>query len=501
VIPRGKRQRWGLVFLAVLTLAAVATGAARSRKDHVATSDFRPQVRAHLDHNAFFSEPFATPQAVTRACLECHPHAARDFMKTAHWQWLGAPVSVPGHEGTSRIGKKNLLNNFCISITGNFASCTKCHAGYGWADTTFDFDDASNVDCLVCHERIGTYVKGEAGNPDPAVDLLAVAKSVGFPKRENCTVCHAYGGGGQGVKHGDLDSSLENPSDEDDVHMGRVGLLCIDCHRTEHHDLKGRAFSVSVENSNGIGCTDCHQEAPHQDARLNSHLASVACETCHIPTYARRLPSKTFWDWSKAGDPTRPDDPHHYLKIKGEFVYDQDIVPEYYWFNQSVDRYLMGDRIDPTVETDINRPHGDIHDPSAKITPFKVHRALQPYDTKLHVLLAPVTSGEGGYWESFDWDRSLRLGAAATHTTYSGQYDFARTQMFWPLSHMVVPKEQALDCRSCHGAGGRLDWAALGYDGDPIEVGGRLRTSGIPKAPDGDAGSRPAGASSRGDGR
>jgi hypothetical protein len=28
--------------------------------------------------------------------------------------------------------------------------------------------------------------------------------------------------------------------------------------------------------------------------------------------------------------------------------------------------------------------------------------------------------------------------------------------MFWPLTHMVAPKEQALDCVACHAPEGRL---------------------------------------------
>lgn len=463
-------QRGCILLLGWVTLifAGTASHGASPQEDPP-----RPSPRTHLDHSAYFAKPFATPQSVTHACLSCHPDAAKDFQKTSHWLWLGETVTVPGHDTPMRIGKRNLLNNFCISITGNLASCTKCHAGYGWADDSFDFSSTENVDCLVCHDRTGTYVKGPAGIPDHAVDLLAVARSVGYPKRENCAVCHSYGGGGQGVKHGDLDSSLDNPSDDDDVHMGRYGFLCIDCHRTRKHAISGRAFSVGVENSGGITCTGCHSRPPHEDARINAHLAAVECQTCHIPTYARKLPTKTFWDWSKAGDAERAEDPHHYLKIKGEFVYDHDIVPEYRWFNLSMDRYLLGDTIDPNRETDINFPRGDIHDPSARIAPFKVHRALQPYDEKRNVLLPPVTGGEGGYWYTFDWDQSLRLGAEASGIPYSGDYGFAKTTMYWPLSHMVSPKEKALACTDCHGPDGRMDWKALGYDGDPIQVGGR----------------------------
>jgi len=79
-----------------------------------------------------------------------------------------------------------VLNNFCLTTVGNRAACTKCHAGYGWKDDTFDFAREENVDCLVCHERAGTYVKGDEGLPAKGVDLLAAAKSVGFPRRENC---------------------------------------------------------------------------------------------------------------------------------------------------------------------------------------------------------------------------------------------------------------------------------------------------------------------------
>lgn len=470
---RGRRKgtRIVLLALAVFMAGVVASGSGNRGKG---ASESMPRTHNHLDHARYFTEPFASPQEVTRACLECHETEAKDFMKTAHWQWLGNAVVVPGHgPNPMRIGKKNLLNNFCITVAGNYSSCTKCHPGYGWADSTFDFTDAENIDCLVCHEWSGGYVKGPAGIPDSSVNLLAAAQSVGYPKRENCTVCHAYGGGGQAVKHGDLDSSLENPTVEDDVHMGRYGFLCIDCHRTEHHTISGRAFSVSVENSNGVGCTDCHQDAPHEDQRINGHLASVSCTACHIGAYARRIPTKTFWDWSQAGDPNRPEDPHHYLKMKGAFVYGHDLVPEYYWFNETCNRYLMGDKIDPSVETDINPPRGDIHDRDARITPFHVHRALQPYDEKLDILLGPVTGGEGGFWHEFDWDKALRLGAEVTGTSYSGDYGFARTRMFWPLSHTVRPKEEALACTDCHGSSGRLDWAALGYEGDPMEVGGR----------------------------
>ncbi|MCP4215622.1 MAG: tetrathionate reductase family octaheme c-type cytochrome [bacterium] len=429
--------------------------------------------RNHMEHSAFFKKEFAGPQDVTRACLECHPNAAKDMMKTAHWKWEGDPVKVPGHETPMAIGKKNLLNNFCIGIQGNWHSCTTCHAGYGWNDKTFDFKAEENVDCLVCHDWSGTYAKGKKGLPKKGVNLLEVAKNVGYPRRGNCGICHIYGGGGMGVKHGDLDNTLVNPTADVDAHMGRHKLLCIDCHKTINHDIPGKAYSVSVTHDGGIACIDCHEDVPHTDSRINAHLDSLACQTCHIPTFAKKAPTKTYWDWSKAGDPDRKNDPHVYLKIKGEFVYGKNVVPEYFWFNLNSNRYILGDKLDPTKPTYLNPPQGDITDKHAKIWPFKVHRAKQPFDAQHNYLLQPVTSGDGGYWHNFDWNKAFQLGAKVTGLPYSGEYGFIETIMQWPLSHMVSPAQKTLECHDCHGNTSRMDWKALGYEDDPAKIGGR----------------------------
>ena len=430
--------------------------------------EFQQPGRTHLDHSAFFKSKFASPQDVTRKCLECHPSAASDFMKTAHWLWLGPKEKIPGRSETMRIGKRNLINNFCISIGGNWDDCTKCHAGYGWKDAKFDFSNQNSVDCLVCHDWSDSYVKGAGGLPKKGVDLLAAAKSVGYPRRQDCGTCHYYGGGGLGIKHGDLDNSLDNPTPEVDVHMGKYGFQCIDCHRTKHHAISGRAFSVSVEDSGGVSCTDCHRRPPHEDERLNRHTARVACTTCHIPAFARSAPTKMNWDWSKAGDSSRKEDVYHYLKIKGEFVFANNVVPKYYWFNRAVERYLAGDKINPDGPTYINRPLGGKPDPGARIWPFKVHVATQPYDRKNGYLLPPVTAGEGGFWHEFNWDKALAMGARVAGLRYSGSYGFTKTLMYWPIAHGVAPKDQALTCKECHGAGSRLDWKALGYSKDPM---------------------------------
>ncbi|WP_221627997.1 tetrathionate reductase family octaheme c-type cytochrome [Teredinibacter franksiae] len=440
-------------------------------------ASFLPQRAAHVDHSALMPGPYSSPQAVTERCLECHQQAGDQVLHSSHWTWEHEAVPIEGRAEPVKGGKKNVINNFCIGIGGNWEGCSSCHAGYGWKDNNFDFSKRNNIDCVVCHEQTGTYVKGKAGIPVEAVDLTAVAQSVASPSRSNCGSCHFGGGGGDAVKHGDLDSSLYFPSDDVDVHMGKHNMVCTDCHRTENHNISGRSLSVSLDNSNQIACTDCHASNQHKDQRINQHSAAVACQTCHIPEVATRIATKTHWDWSQAGDASRTEGTT-YQKKKGEFSYTENLAPNYFWYNGLSQRYLYGDKINSQGATDLNFPTGDISDNKAKIFPFKVHRAKQIYDLNLQHLLQPKTYGETGYWQTFDWDNAVRQGSEAIGLAYSGEYGFTETRMYWPQTHMVQAARNALQCRDCHNesandAAGRLDWQALGYFGDPIRWGSR----------------------------
>ena len=434
-----------------------------------------PVVPVHVDHAHLIQGPLKSGSDATRQCLECHPDAAKEMMKTSHWNWAGQKVKLPGREEIIRVGKRNLINNFCIHAGPNMARCSSCHVGYGWADDSFDFANETNVDCLVCHDQTNTYQKDLAGEPQAGVNLMAVAKSVGRPSRTNCGQCHFKGGGGDAVKHGDMDGSMYFPPERIDVHMGKLDFQCVDCHRTREHQIPGCAMSVCIDRPKRVYCTDCHSETPHGNDRLDFHTASVACQTCHIPKMAIDAPTKMYWDWSQAGQDGRKEDPHVYLKKKGSFRYAQNVRPEYYWYNGRAFRYLTGDKIDPAAVVQINYPLGNSADPEAKIWPFKVHRGKQVYDTKYLHLLTPRTWGPGGYWSEFDWDKACRLGCKATGVEYSGQYDFVETAMYWPLSHMVQSKEHALQCVDCHSPGGVMDWEALGFEGDPAFRGNRRR--------------------------
>jgi len=457
-----------LLLTVVLLLATVFLSCSSDTQPPQKTSaaDKLPEHPVHTDHSTFFQTAFPDGPAVTRACLECHPNASAEVMKTTHWNWQGEEVTVPGHVGSVRIGKRNVINNFCIGIQSNWPACTMCHIGYGWEDENFDFTDQTLVDCLVCHDNSGSYLKKfrGAGVPDDSVDLLKVARSVGMPLRQNCGGCHFQGGGGNAVKHGDMDETLLFPSSRIDVHMGKYDMQCVDCHRTEKHQIRGRAMAVSVDNKNFLRCTDCHDPQPHSEMRLNSHTDRVSCQACHVPYMAPDTGTKMTWDWSEAGQDLDITDGHQYLKIKGRFTWAKKVKPEYHWYNETPTRYITGDRIDPSTPTRISGPRGDRDDPTAKIWPFKVHRGKQPYDTVHKYFLVPNVHGSKGFWTAFDWSGALKLGSEVTGMPYSGSFDFAPTVMYFPLSHMVAETDKALDCRDCHGERGRIHWKALGYD-------------------------------------
>jgi octaheme c-type cytochrome (tetrathionate reductase family) len=294
------------------------------------------------DHSKFeiLQQEFDSAQALTAACLSCHNKRHTELLRTSHWKWE-RKERLPG-KGILPLGKKNILNNFCIGVSGSEGTCVRCHIGYGYEDKNFDFSDPNNIDCVVCHDNSGTYKKGKgmAGYPDPSVDLSFVAQNVGKPSRVNCGVCHFWGGGGNNVKHGDMEIALTEPSCEVDVHMGVEGedMSCVDCHTTEHHQIAGKLYALSSENKNRATCEQCHTNEPHANKLLNEHNLRVACQTCHIPVYAKVNGTKMWWDWSTAGrmneetgkeiHESDADGNHNYLSIKGNFVYDDHVIPE-----------------------------------------------------------------------------------------------------------------------------------------------------------------------------
>lgn len=497
---------WGRVrlFLCLLTLCLSAGGMwpgelkaegdqAASGREKARRASPRPAHWVTADHSVHpvLQQDFQSPEEVTKACLSCHNEAARQVHQTIHWTWKD-PADREG-----KMGKGGLtLNNFCISIHSNEPRCTSCHAGYGWKDGSFDFSSEEKVDCLVCHDTTGTYQKfpTKAGYPvtEPTKfgkktfappDYRAITASVGRPTRQNCGACHFFGGGGDAVKHGDLDSSLFSPSHDLDVHMNAEGsdFSCQRCHTTEAHFISGRTYKqpafterkslIDDDLVKLISCESCHTDQPHRlGHKANHHTDKVACQSCHIPSFARVIPTKMYWDWSQAGQ-KKDGKPYQvtgelgkpsYDTKKGSFVWQKDVTPEYFWYNGRMDYVLLTDPIDPKQVVKLNRVLGDKDDTASRITPFKVHRGKQPYDKGNSTMAVPHLFGKDqpAYWKSYDWNLALAAGMKAAGLDYSGEYGYVETEYHYPITHMVAPADKSLQCADCHAERGRL--AALG---------------------------------------
>lgn len=440
-------------------------------------------------HQLIFREILTDGYQGTASCLQCHPDEGDEMLASAHWLWTGTSARIEGYE-TEQHGKVDLINNFCIAVPTNEGRCTQCHTGYGWKDATFDFTDATNIDCLSCHDTTGTYVKAQttAGNPDEAVDLELVAENVGTPTRQTCGSCHYGAGGGNNVKHGDLASSLNDATFDMDVHMGSIetggqNLSCQACHTTMNHKIAGATALHSTEGA--AACEDCHGETNvHELNVLNVHLPHVACQTCHIPTFSRQVATKVEWYWDEAGE-DRTDIPLQegqptYDKKKGRFVWAKNVAPELKWFNGKWRRMMLN--VNDTYTTTpvvLAEPVGEINDLTAKLYPFKKMIGKQVADATNKIMLVPhlfgLSAGENPYWAKFDWDLACQDAAAITGQNYSGNITFVDTVMYLSINHEVAPASQARECVSCHAGG--IDFDALGYTEDPWSGNGRSRTT------------------------
>ncbi|MFZ5572365.1 MAG: tetrathionate reductase family octaheme c-type cytochrome [Thermodesulfobacteriota bacterium] len=448
------------------TMARQAVG----EKRHWNTTD-------HTQHAAL-GRDFTSGEEITAACLSCHNEADDQIHQSIHWTWKADPSPEGAEHGKAGLS----INNYCISANRmKDKGCLQCHPGWNGKGVE------DEINCLVCHGREKLNFNEafedykyfiEAGDEesrqmaaDIQQDIHAAVVTIGIPERENCGSCHFYGGGGDGVKHGDLDSSLTKPLKTLDVHMGTDGqnFDCVRCHTTRHHNIAGRVYTAPASKdrkslieddlATKITCESCHTATPHKtNSKANDHTDRVACQSCHIPYFARVNPTKMSWDWSKAGD--RKDGKPYtvkgplgketYLSIKGEMVWEKNVKPEYFWYNGSIRSVTAKDVIDPIATIAVSQPEGGRGDVHSRIYPFKVHRGNQPYDQVNKTLLAPIVTGPNGYFTLMDWEKAFTLGMEALGLPYSGQFDFVKTTYVFPTTHMVAPKSNVVSCKECH---------------------------------------------------
>ncbi len=178
------------------------------------------------------------------ACSECHQPG--DKHRNAPLECVACHEDDRVHEGT--------LGNECGS----------CHAATGWQDVEFD------------HDATGFSL---IGNHRQAVCLDCHTDRTFRSTPSACIDCHA----------------------EDDVHQGRSGPECGNCHSptgwldTSFDHTRDTRFTLRGSHAN-LSCKDCHSDEPFADALktecVSCHRADdnhdghfgERCDTCHAAT-------------------------------------------------------------------------------------------------------------------------------------------------------------------------------------------------------------------------
>ncbi|MDA8424383.1 MAG: cytochrome C, partial [Nitrospiraceae bacterium] len=101
---------------------------------------------------------------------------------------------------------------------------------------------------------------------------------------------------------------------------------------------------------------------------------------------------------------------------------------------------------------------GSYSDPKSRIWPFKRMHTKQQYDKVNDTLVYTHLWGTDNAvkWGNFNMGKAIEYGMKEFNKPYSGQFGFIETYSYWPITHMVAPKKDALACGECHAREGRL---------------------------------------------
>ncbi|MCP4903711.1 MAG: cytochrome C [bacterium] len=245
-------------------------------------------------------------------CLACHDLVADDLRlnegfhgrdtlasvgqcRSCHSDHLGRDADI---RGLSEATFDHSQTDYVLAGRHESTACAECHlAGIEKRDTPADCiachkeDDAHKgalkEDCGECHHeeawRGGVFDHDETEYPLTGSHQTASCKGCHVADQyqktpKNCLSCHAI----------------------DDVHVGKFGPDCVDCHDTEswrqkgfdHKKKSGFALTGAHEKSS---CVSCHRQPPgerelpencsgcHSNDDFHAGRFDAACDACHSP--------------------------------------------------------------------------------------------------------------------------------------------------------------------------------------------------------------------------
>lgn len=410
-----------------------------------------------------------------QTCVACHATEAEDALHSEHMKWEG---------------KWSQVNTYCTSPEPADYACLSCHASTGKVTN----QTVNDVDCLICHSdtyrrslqpldipvtvtdwqgTTKTYMtprKNAEGNytMQPRFDLMPpgttmeqLAQNVHLPTRATCLRCHAGAGGGDGVKRGDISSVTINPPLTSDVHMSPQGanFTCQTCHVTTDHKIAGKGIDLRISEGGAVkACADCHSAKPHGSSDLNKHTDRVACQTCHIPAFARDVATEMSRDWTHpVWNPAACSGQGGWV---GEEVKASNVVPQYTFWNGASYVYDLAQSISAQSDGSyaMAAAEGDINGAGSKLYPIKLHQAVQPrHDATGRMVQYDVL------WNFMTGKYEEAAARGVAFMGLSGSYSWVHTTAEQLITHGVAPEDDALACAACHNDGPQMDLQALGY--------------------------------------
>lgn len=420
----------------------------------------------HTGKNDLQGDFASAEEIVTLTCTQCHSNKARDVSASTHHAW----------------DNKNLqVNNFCTIAMPN-GHCIKCHPSFDKKLNDYSLPLSNDkIDCLICHAQDYSrdVVDGAAVGVKPdTMTWGEIARSVGEKVTKGmCLRCHAGAGGGN--KQGDLGGSLATADANLDVHMGNC-MECVDCHQWNKHQVAG-AGTQHPSGTNRFSCSDCHSEADITANGLhsNGHYNWMACQTCHIPEFAKVDTTNTNWYYDVSGFTLQ--------KLT-------NLKPVYKWWDgaSTLNFDLLADTVDPAGTTilagpnEAAKPANPSGQTAIKAYPFYEHPGANAIDATSNKIMPFYRNSSCGVidapnnrsWNESIWNCAIDLAATdwnnaygAGTIEYSGNLGFANTVMYLNLNHEVT-RANALTCTDCHqtAEGGSSNrnttwrgWTDLGY--------------------------------------
>lgn len=345
------------------------------------------------------------------------------------------------------------------------------------------------------------FVPADPTNPDLAgapVELMSIsalqaARTVHPTTRKSCLNCHAGAGGADGTKRGDMSTALIDPDPHTDYHMSSAGagLVCADCHAAGDHRFIGRGVDLRPNDVPGrLTCTSCHEDRPHgdydsRDGRArDTHAGHVACQSCHIPTFAKGVATEVARDW---------EDPHFSdaaCNGRGGWLPREDklsnVTPTYQWFDGTSEVYYLTEPLAnvPRIPLSsqeaaslglaagssayvLGMPNGSVASSTAKLTPMKEHLGKVARNGRTDTLVAHSTFE---FFRTGNFEQAILSGLEQTDgMSVNDPYEIVGVHTYQSINHGVEPESNALACGACHSSlsGGpvRMDLQGeLGYE-------------------------------------